>query len=67
MEEQDKKLSWPDFFLVTSACFFLFSVYLKFIEVESPGVFLWVALGCLLLGILSMAANIVISPGEKAD
>lgn len=65
MEEQDKKLSWPDIFFVTSGCFFLFSLYLKFIEIEEPGIFLWVAIGCLALGFLSIAANIVIGPAEE--
>ena len=65
MEEQKKKLSWPDMFFVTSACFFIFSLYLKFVEVEHPGIFLWIALGCLALGLLSIGANMIVRPAQK--
>jgi hypothetical protein len=65
MEDMENKFSWTELFLVTSLCFFLFSLYLKFIEVENPGIFLWVAIGSLGLGILSSAFRIVASAGKK--
>jgi len=54
-EEEIKKFSWPGLFLVTSFCFFTFSLFLKFLEGTDPGVFLWVGIVSFFLGLVTGA------------
>ena len=48
-----REFSWPGLFLVTGSCFFVFSLLLKFLNGSFPGVFIWIGIISLFLGILS--------------
>ncbi len=52
-EKESNEFSWTGLFLVTSGCFFLFSLFLKWIENREPGIFLWTGVICLVLGLIS--------------
>jgi membrane protein required for beta-lactamase induction len=53
MDERDmREFSWPGLFLVTGTCFFIFSLLLKFLSGSYPGIFIWIGIISLSLGIL---------------
>ena len=53
-KDLDTGNSWPLAFFTTSICFFVFVVFLKFIDDRFPVFFLRTAIACFILGCLSL-------------
>jgi hypothetical protein len=60
-----EKISLTALFLVTSFCFFAFSLLLKLLDGNSPAFFLWVGVITMVLGLLNALLKIATSSLEK--
>jgi hypothetical protein len=66
MEEKEmREFSWTALFLVTSFCFFAFSIILELLDHTHPDIFLWIAGISLFLGLLNAVSTLLTRSSGK--
>jgi len=66
MEEKEmREFSWTGLFLVTSLCFFAFSMILELLDHTHPDLFIWIACSSLFLGFLNAVSSLMSRVSRK--
>jgi len=66
MEEKEmREFSWTGLFLVTSFCFFAFSIILELLDHDHPDFFIWIAGSSLFLGLINGISTLLTRTSGK--